>query len=170
MTWSSSDSSVATVDQSGVVTGISAGEAKITVKSENGKTADCKITVKEDIAAKSSLSVPSCPKTINYYSYSGSIYSTTRVTDISYKFEETYNGEVNLLIYFSGEKTYDSQGSGQSSSCKIGYKLYDADNYVIADGTAYTTSVKVGEKYKDKEEIIYFLKPGAYRLEILHVN
>lgn len=45
LTYSSSDSTVAAVNAQGVVTGISAGEATITVKSNNGKTATVKITV-----------------------------------------------------------------------------------------------------------------------------
>ena len=169
VTWSSSDPNIAKVDQNGTVSGVSAGEATITVKAANGESDDCTITVKEDIAAKCSLTLPLCPITVNYYSYSGSIYSTTNVTNIKYQFEESYNGEVKLCMYFSGEKTYDSQGGGQSSSCKIGWKLYDADNYVVKDGTVYTTSVKMGEKYKDQEETVY-LAPGTYRLEVLNVN
>ena len=45
-TWSSDNSSVATISQSGVVTAKSAGIANITVKTDNGKTATCKVTVK----------------------------------------------------------------------------------------------------------------------------
>ena len=51
LTWSSSDESVATVDQSGNVTTLAAGSAVITAKAKNGKTADCTITVgKKDIS------------------------------------------------------------------------------------------------------------------------
>ena len=46
LTWESSDPSVATVDENGVVTGVSAGTAIITVKSnETGVSATCVITV-----------------------------------------------------------------------------------------------------------------------------
>ena len=45
VTWSSSNSSVATVSKDGLVTTKAAGTATITVKSNNGKTATCKITV-----------------------------------------------------------------------------------------------------------------------------
>lgn len=47
ITWTSSDSSVATVDNTGKVTAVSAGTTTITVTSEDGnKTASCNVTVK----------------------------------------------------------------------------------------------------------------------------
>jgi uncharacterized protein YjdB len=48
--WTSSDSAVATVDNTGKVTAVKAGSATITVTTEDGgKTATCKVTVKEKI-------------------------------------------------------------------------------------------------------------------------
>ena len=44
-TWSSSNTSVATVDKNGKVTAKASGTATITVKTSNGKTATCKLTV-----------------------------------------------------------------------------------------------------------------------------
>ena len=46
VTWKSSNAAVATVDANGKVTGVKAGEATITVTTEDGgKTATCKVTV-----------------------------------------------------------------------------------------------------------------------------
>ena len=43
--WASSDPSVATVDENGLVKAIAKGEAKITASSSNGKSAECAVTV-----------------------------------------------------------------------------------------------------------------------------
>ena len=56
VSWSSSDESVATVSSTGIVTGVAAGSAVITVTtSDGGKTATCSVTVKDD---SPTLSVP----------------------------------------------------------------------------------------------------------------
>ncbi len=48
LTWTSSDSSVVTVDENGKITGLKEGTVAITVTSSNGKTATCKVTVTND--------------------------------------------------------------------------------------------------------------------------
>lgn len=52
LTWKSSKPAVAAVDSNGVVTAKSAGKATITVKTSNGKTAMCQVTVKKKTAEK----------------------------------------------------------------------------------------------------------------------
>ncbi|MED9996324.1 MAG: hypothetical protein UFP03_05970 [Paludibacteraceae bacterium] len=109
----------------------------------------------------------SLPKTINYYNYSNSINSSCQVTAVSFE----VSGD-DLYIYMTGKKTYDSKGSGQSSACKIGWKLYNSQNYVVDDGTLYTNSLAVGEGFLNAKDSAYdVLVPGeTYRLVIMNVN
>ena len=61
--WASSDEKIATVDNHGVVTGVSEGTCEITITSNNGKSATCKLTVKNiplyDIAEFKTLAIGS---------------------------------------------------------------------------------------------------------------
>lgn len=50
VTWTSSDPKVATVDSTGKVTAIKAGETIVTVQTTNGQTATCTVTVRAEIS------------------------------------------------------------------------------------------------------------------------
>src|SRR5512133_2419195 len=65
VSWTSSNSAVATVDGSGMVTGVAAGSATITAASE-GKTASATITVKQDVPVVpvATVSVAPAPDTV----------------------------------------------------------------------------------------------------------
>ena len=66
VTWSSSDMSVATVDENGVVTAVSEGTATITATASNGVKASCTVTVKQkgDSIFKKILNVILSPFTL----------------------------------------------------------------------------------------------------------
>lgn len=66
--WSSDNSSVVSVDNSGNICGMTAGTAIITAKSSNGKTATCKITCKAkipDVVISDSEGISSIPTIAN---------------------------------------------------------------------------------------------------------
>ncbi len=116
---------------------------------------------------------PSIPKKFSYvYSFSGKTRDTVNITNVRTEFEPAYDeGKYNIILYLSGEKTYDCDGPNLSRSCSIGIKVYDEDNYVVADETFYTPDLKVGDKFRDKEERIYEdLDGGKYRIELMSTN
>lgn len=123
---------------------------------EEDKLDGCKITCNTSL-----------PKTISYYTYSGTKQSSCSVTEVSFE----VSGD-DLYIYFTGRKTYDSRGSGQSDSCKIGWKLYDNKNNVIASGTAYTVSLATGEGFVKTLDTAFncITAGGTYYLVLLNTN
>ena len=90
-----------------------------------------------------------------------------KITKVTYE----VSGD-DLYIYFTGEKTYDSKGSSYSRSCKIGWKLYDSEGYLVDSGITYTDALKVGEKFKNEKEYCWdVIEPGmTYRLELVDVD
>ena len=118
----------------------------------------------ENIPWTVTIELPNVPQIISDTGYRA---SSCKVTGITYK----VSGD-NVTFYFTGEKTYDENGSNYSQSCKIGWKLYDEDGYVVDDGTCYTTSLKVGEKFKDAGSTAYdVIEQGkTYRLVIMNVS
>lgn len=126
------------------------------------------------ILSKCSLELPSLPKTVSYYNYNNKLHSSVEVTAISYEFEYYGDGKVTLTAKFSGKKTYDYRGSGQSDSVNIGWKLYDPNGNVFRTGTLYSPSIAVGESFTNKEEdLIYNFEatdPGKFKLVLSDVN
>ena len=78
VSWSSSNANVASVDNSGTVTGVAAGNATITASSE-GKSATAAITVKADApaVAVATVSITAAPDTIEAWSATA-LHATTR--------------------------------------------------------------------------------------------
>lgn len=108
------------------------------------------------------VELPDVPQTIKYYSD-----SSCKVTSIRYSVSGS-----TVYFYFTGEKTYDKKGNNYSRSCHIGWKLYDSDGYVVANGTCDTVFLTVGEKFKDESDYASgVIKQGkAYRLVITNVG
>jgi len=75
--WSSSNTTIATVDSNGVVTGVKAGSVKITVTNAEGTiSAECNMTVRVDTRPVRSISISSRAITLNA--------GATRTLSISY--------------------------------------------------------------------------------------
>ena len=135
ITWTSSKESVATVDNSGVVTAIAAGKATITVTTEEGEfTATCVVTVTE----------PATP-------VEGVYYELTELANIKPTDEVLYVAKV-------GEKYYamssDGAGSkGQPSAVEVSV----VDNKITTDATNVQWNVA---KLNDNIETLTFYSVG----------
>lgn len=135
-TWSSDNSNVATVSQSGVVSAKNAGTANVTVKTDNGKTATCKVTV----SAKSVTSV-SIPSTLSMEV--GETHTLTpTITPSDAATSYTWSSDNNSVAEVSqtGEVTAKDAGianitvktdNGKTATCKVTVKAKDVAEYEI---------------------------------------
>ena len=124
LTWQSSDNTIASVNQSGMLTGISVGSANITVTTDNGKTATCKVTVSgkpvTSVSIKSSLSM----EVGDSYTLTPSITPSDAVTSYTWSSDNSNVATVSQ----SGKVTAKSAGTanitvktdnGKTATCKI---------------------------------------------------
>ena len=126
------------------------------------------LTISSGLPLKSTkIILPSLPKVIHDYYYDDRIDSSVKITNITYE----VRGD-DLYFYFTGEKTYDAEGNNYSQSCKVGWKLYDSDGYIVSSGTFYSPNIAVGEKFRDEKEYAWdVIKPGeTYTLKISSVD
>ncbi|MBE6321236.1 MAG: hypothetical protein E7075_09795 [Bacteroidales bacterium] len=127
VTWASSNPAVAEVDNSGLVTAKSAGNATITVTTaDGGKTATCIVNV---VAALTDATYHANSFFIENGRYVGINYSVTRTAERKLHYEATINGNVvGLVVEFNDgnwrNMTYDEDSKSYS---------YTTDN-TYADG------------------------------------
>lgn len=136
LTWTSSNTNVATVSSSGKVTAKSAGTANITVKTDNGKTATCNVTV----SAKSVTSV-SIPSTLSLEA--GETYTLTpTVTPSDAATSYTWSSDNNSVAGVSqtGVVTAKEAGianitvktnNGKTATCKVTVNAKDVAEHEI---------------------------------------
>ena len=75
----------------------------------------------------------------------------------------------DLYIYFTGKKTYDVASSG---ACKIGYRVYDRKNKIVASGSVYLPSLYTGQSFtKVRHTAENCIRAGeSYRVEFYDVK
>lgn len=123
------------------------------------------IAINSDLPVKAAtLSLPETPLNLSYTSsITGTTYSSCTISNVSYEIDDY--GWMN--IYISGEKTYDKDGDDANNRCYVQWKIYDSENYVVDSGMCYTSSLKVGEKFKNEKFIFTSVEKGEeYRLEL----
>jgi hypothetical protein len=110
------------------------------------------------------VTIDDLPKKVTYYSYNGSVCTTTRIDSITY--EVQYDD--SLYIYFTGEKTFDHDGNHATNACEFKWKLYDSEGYLLDSGTIMVFGLIVGDKFKDKQAIVFDgIEPGgSYKIVI----
>ncbi len=131
-----------------------------TSKKQPSKKAEIKIVLKNKL-----------PEVLTDYDYKDNIDSVCKITNFEYEISDyTHQEEQTATLYFTGEKVHDKNGENYSSAVHISWKLYDEEDYVVDSGTALSTDLKIGEKFKKAKTYAFDLLPGTYYLELLNTD
>ena len=179
ITWSSSNTAVATVDKNGTVKAVKAGTATITVKTnDQGKTATCKVTVKPLVTGVSlnktslTLTVGTSEKLTAAVKPDGA-YDKTVVWSSSDTSVATVdnNGTVKAGKVGTATITVKTNDQGKTATCKVtvspatvrvtGVKL-DKSSIVLAPGKSQTLKATVSPSNATNKAVAWvFANAGA---------
>ncbi len=190
VSWTSSDTAIATVDTNGKVTGVKAGTATITATTKDGgKKAECKVTIKEKTTEVSI----SLDKTSASMKVGDTLTLTAKVTPEGKKVIWKSSDETKAIVDANGKVTAKAEGKvditatveneNKSATCNITIsKVYDAKNdtttslkdksgnqiYVLVDGNY--VEAKVADYYKHstfykKEKVSQYTYTGWQNLD-----
>ncbi len=132
ITWKSSDESVATVDVTGKVTAVKAGEATITATAADGSkvTAECKVTVSKKVVYATELSISKTSLSL--------VEGETSTLTAKIVPDNATNKAVNWSSNNTSVATVDKDG--KITAVKAGFVLITA---TAADGSGKTASCKL---------------------------
>ncbi len=133
VTWSSDNTSVITVDQNGNIKAVGLGEANITVKTANGKTASAKV-----ISDVKNITLSVTNQTISKY---GTINSTTITANID---SNGYNVPNSLITWSAPDTTGYTSAASMSINGKIA-------TITARDVWSRTSTIPVTVKINNKE-------------------
>ena len=143
VTWTSSNTKVATVDSTGKVTGKKAGTATITAQLADGSYAQCAVTVQDNVYKEKQLSVSSTP--------SGS--ATMQLYNVAYK-----NGNLVLKT-----RLLNNTGKKVTGLENIRITIKNANGQVI--GTYTAKKVKASVKAGKAKNYTFTIKKAKLKLK-----
>lgn len=172
--WSSSDTSVATVDANGLVTAVSAGKATITATLGNSSaTFDISVTLnpselKYEVTSEEDLT---CKVVRNNYSYSGDIVipATTKIDGKTYQVTEISNGafascKITSVIIPEGILIighYAFENCDKLASINIPASVFDIKNNPFYDSSSLMNiNVDADNLYYKSVDGVLFSKDG----------
>ena len=128
VSWTSSDTSVATVSSSGTVTAKGAGSAKITATAASGRSDYCRVTVTESLLPTFStpkLNYNYGPMTVTAYYSSGGVQYVNRLTRVEFTEATPYSSGENVSLKLM------LQGTSTTSNLYVRVNFYDAGGSLL---------------------------------------
>lgn len=122
ITWSSSNSSIVTVDANGNIKGISAGTALITATTADGKKVSCTVTEKDQEPSKSKLTLYMNDKTIREF-----YLTQDEIDDFIDWYTSKSQGEVTVQPYY----VFNVSVPGKSSTKKSYVWFMKIENFEV---------------------------------------
>jgi uncharacterized protein YjdB len=133
ITWSSSNTKIATVDKTGKVKAASSGTARITAKTSNGKTAVCTVTVTKPVVKVTSVKLNRTKLTLNK-GKTVSLKATVNPSGatnkrVSWKSSNTKvatvdkNGKVKAVSKGTATITVTTADGSKRATCKVTVKI-----------------------------------------------
>ena len=108
------------------------------------------------------VTIPQTSQQIKRLDNSGNVINTFEVIEINHSVNSA-----SVTFSITGKQTYSCKPDDYCSACVIGYKLYDADGYVVASGTIETIKISLGDSIRNVEFTIGQLVDwSAYTLEL----
>ena len=151
VTWKSDKPEIATVDANGKVTGVKAGEATITVTTEDGgKTATCKVTVSDTEIKVTGVTLNKTALTLNIGA-SETLSATVAPADatnkkVTWKSSDAAvatvdtNGKVTAVKAGEATITVTTEDGGKTATCKVTVKPN-----LVSEITLAALAIYVGE-------------------------
>ncbi|MDE5799272.1 MAG: Ig-like domain-containing protein, partial [Treponemataceae bacterium] len=164
VTWSSSDTEVATVGEDGTVTAVKAGEATITARA-GGKTAVCEVTVKPILIAVESVTLNETTLTL-MRGETGNLTATvlpenaddrTVMWSSSDTAVATVDENGTVAAVGIGTATIYAQAGNKQAACRVTVRLLDAEaegfeinvNGTLTKYTGTDTDVKIPDGVRE---------------------
>lgn len=145
VTWSSEDTSIATVEN-GVVTGVAAGTVNIVATTKNGMTASCAVTVTDVKLSKSSLSLKIGDEAELTATVLPNTITTQTVRWASDKEDVATvdeNGKVKAIAAGTAKITVTADNNGETATCTVRVSKVGVTGITL---NAVSGSLKKGEK------------------------
>lgn len=171
LTWASSKNNVATVSQSGVVTAKAAGSTIVTVKTDNGKTDECLVTVTQSAVSPTSVSVS--PSSLNLevnqtVNLTATVYPNNATTSLTWSTSNSSvakvsNGNVTAVGIGTCKITVKTS-NGKTASCTVTVKSSNSGTSTGWSGTYSVTSSV------DKKHVSDYNFPSSFTMKIKQVD